>query len=308
LLAKYDIHVDFAQTCRLLRETRLHHCIGRDDRGVSETMPLLCSTGAFSRYPDYTDYRAVLTYGPQLDVDGLELMFYPQWAGQLDEIAAALRQSGLRFPALHVEKSVGTALGSLQEEEREQGLRMLEANCRLGHALGSRLLVFHLWGWPELDDRLEINLSYLRHCLDLAQRYGLVLAVETIPARHADPLSNVLRAVEQDTRTKVALDTEFLARYGQVEEALKAEWLWQEPIVRHVHIKDFEEALFSRENSRRYLHPGEGEIDFTSVFAALKAHNFHGNISLEASAINAEGVVNVEQLQKSLALLRRLID
>ncbi|HLI08723.1 MAG TPA: sugar phosphate isomerase/epimerase family protein [Ktedonobacteraceae bacterium] len=275
---------------------------------MSGTMPLLCSTGAFSRYPDYTDYRAVLTYGPQLAVDGLELMFYPAWVRQLDEVVATLGQSRLRFPALHVEKSVGTMLGSVQEEEREQGLRMLEANCRLGHALGTELLVLHLWGWPELDDRLEINLSHLAHCLDLAQRYGLELAVETIPARNADPLSNVLRAVEQDRRTKVALDTEFLARYGQVEEALETAWLWQEPIVRHIHIKDFEATLFSRENSRRYLHPGEGEINFAHVFAALKAHNFHGNISLEASAINAEGVVNVEQLQKSLHLLRQLIN
>lgn len=274
---------------------------------MSETMQLLCSTGAFSRYPDNTDYRAVLTYGPQLDVDGFELMFYPEWANHLDEIAAELGKSGLRFPALHAEKSVGTALGSLQEEEREQGLRMLEANCHLGSALGTGLLVLHLWGWPELDDRLEINLSYLGRCLDLTQSYGLELAVETIPARHADPLSNVLRAIEQDARAQVALDTEFLARYGQVQEALRAAWLWHEPIVRHIHIKDFEEALFSRENTRRYLHPGEGEIDFARVFAALKAHNFHGNISLEASAINADGVVNVERIQQSLTLLRRLI-
>lgn len=34
-------------------------------------MLLLCSTGAFSRNPDYIDYRAVLQYGPQLDVNGL---------------------------------------------------------------------------------------------------------------------------------------------------------------------------------------------------------------------------------------------
>ena len=275
---------------------------------MNETMPLLCSTGAFSRYPDYTSYHATLTYGPQLDADGFELMFYPEWASNLDEIAAQLKGSGLRFPALHAEKSVGTALGSLQEEERAQGLRMLEANARLGRALGAHLLVLHLWGWPELDDRLDINLHCLGRCLDLAEAYGLELAVETIPARHADPLSTVRRAIEQDARAKVALDTEFLARYGQLDEALAAEWLWQEPLVRHIHIKDFDSALFSRENNRRYLHPGEGEIDFARVFAVLKAHNFHGNISLEASAINADGIVDIQRIQQSLSLLRRLID
>lgn len=275
---------------------------------MNETMPLLCSTGAFSRYPRHTDYRATLNYGPQLDVDGFELMFYPHWAEQLDEITAQLKQSRLHFPALHAEKSVGTALGSLQEEERTQGLRMLEANARLGSALGTQLLVLHLWGWPELDDRLDINLQCLGRCLDLAESYGLELAVETIPGRRSDPLSNVRRAIEQDARAKVALDTEFLARYNQLDETLAAEWLWQEPLVRHIHIKDFDTTLFSRENDRRYLHPGEGEIDFAHVFAALKAHSFSGNISLEASAINAEGVVDVPRIQHSLALLRGLID
>ncbi len=275
---------------------------------MNETMPLLCSTGAFSRYPDYTSYHATLTYGPQLDADGFELMFFPEWASNLDEIAAQLKGSGLRFPALHAEKSVGTALGSLQEEERAQVLRMLEANARLGRALGAHLLVLHLWAWPELDDRLDINLQCLGRCLDLAEAYGLELAVETIPARQADPLSNVRRAIEQDARAKVALDTEFLARYGQLDEALAAEWLWREPLVRHIHIKDFDSALFSRENNRRYLHPGEGEIDFVRVFAALKARNFHGNISLEASAINADGIVDIPRIQQSLSLLCRLID
>jgi len=39
---------------------------------MSQPTQLLCSTGAFSRYPNYTDYRAVLKYGPQLAVDGFE--------------------------------------------------------------------------------------------------------------------------------------------------------------------------------------------------------------------------------------------
>jgi hypothetical protein len=38
---------------------------------------LLCSTGTFSRFPDLTSYQAILTYGPGLEVDGFELMFYP---------------------------------------------------------------------------------------------------------------------------------------------------------------------------------------------------------------------------------------
>jgi sugar phosphate isomerase/epimerase len=195
----------------------------------------------------------------------------------------------------------------MQPEELEPGLHMLEANCRLGKTLGTRLLVLHLWGWPELDDNIERNLHTLGRCLDLTERYSLELAVETIPSRRFDPLSNVRRAVAQDARTKIALDTEFLAHHHQLEEALDTAWLWREPYVSHIHIKDYDQTSFSRENSRRYLHPGEGDIDFAHIFATLKAHGFHGNISLEASALSHDGQVNIDQLRRSTSILRELI-
>ncbi len=50
---------------------------------MSEAMQLLCSTGTFSRDPDYTDYRAVLAYGPGLEVDGFEVMFYAGWYAEV---------------------------------------------------------------------------------------------------------------------------------------------------------------------------------------------------------------------------------
>ncbi|HEY5002587.1 MAG TPA: hypothetical protein VII61_05515, partial [Ktedonobacteraceae bacterium] len=78
---------------------------------MSQQIQILCSTGAFSRHPDYTDYRAILEYGPQLEVDGLELMFYPSWYPELERIATDLQRSGLKFPVIHTEKNIGVALG-----------------------------------------------------------------------------------------------------------------------------------------------------------------------------------------------------
>ena len=46
---------------------------------TDKTISVLCSTGAISRYPDRTDYRAILEYGADLDVDGFEVVFYPDW-------------------------------------------------------------------------------------------------------------------------------------------------------------------------------------------------------------------------------------
>ena len=267
-------------------------------------MQLLCSTGAFSRSPDYIDYHAALQYGPQLDIDGLELMFYTPWYEQIEAIAHTLQQSGLRFPVMHTEKNIGVALGKFNADEQERGVQWLSENCRLASLLGTKILVLHLWGWPELDDHLENNLASLSQCLDVAEQYELTLAIETIPCRHADLLSNVRRAVEKDNRCRIALDTEFLAQSNQLDEVFTSTWLWSPQHVLHTHIKDFDGHSFTSDGGRRYLHPGEGTIDFEHFFERLKQHNCEGYVSLESPAIDMNGHVDIERLRKSLQLMK----
>jgi sugar phosphate isomerase/epimerase len=247
-----------------------------------------------------------MQYGPTLDVDGLELLFYRQWYEQFDQVAADLLASGLRFPVMHAEKSIGPALGSSEREQRAEALRKLRENCRLGQQLGAGLLVLHLWGLPGSDERLECNLSLLGECLTFAADAGLTLAVETIPCVRADPLTNVRRAVEQDTRAQIALDTEFLALHGQLDEALASEWLWQEGHVAHIHIKDYDGQMADTSGYRRYLHPGEGQIDFPYFFGQLAQREFAGTITLEATVVQPDGRVDLPKLHASLANVRRM--
>jgi sugar phosphate isomerase/epimerase len=282
--------------------------MGEVQQGMSQQIQILCSTGAFSRHPDYTDYRSILEYGPQLEVDGLELLFYPSWYPELERVATDLQRSGLKFPVIHTEKNIGVALGRAQVSEREQGVRWLQENCWLGNRLGSRILVLHLWGWPELDDNLDNNLERLHDCADIAAGYDIELAIETIPCRKSDPLSNVRRAVERDERSRVALDTEFLAKHEQIETVFATEWLWSQALVRHVHIKDYDGQGFRNDGSRKYLHPGQGYIDFAHFFQGLKQHNFSGSISLEAPAIDQQGHVDIEMLRESLAFIQKSIE
>ncbi len=273
-----------------------------------ERMQLLCSTGAFSRFPELTDYQSILEYGPQLDVDGLEVMFFPGWTDDIENIATTLHESSLHIPAIHAEKGIGPALISPQPGEREQGWRWLQASCRLGQIVGSKTLIIHLWGLPDSDDRLAENLAVLPDCITMAEQHDLILAVETVPSRSGDTLGNVRRAVEHDNRCRVTLDTEFLALHGQLEAALQADWLWQDRRVPHIHIKDYDGALYSTDNYRRYLHPGEGTIDFHHFFAALKARHYEGAISLEASIVNRDGTRDLPRLKRSLELLRDYIN
>jgi len=183
----------------------------------------------------------------------------------------------------------------------------MQASCQLGNLLGANLLVFHLWGFPDYDEKIEQNLQQLEHCIKIAEEFELQLAVETIPCKREDPLSNVRRAIEQEPRIHLALDTEFLAMHNQLNTALTADWLWQENRVRHIHIKDYDGGLYSTDNFRRYLHPGEGCINFPKFFDTLRLRNFRGSISLETSVVNRDGIRDIQQLKKSLSILRELI-
>ena len=132
--------------------------------------------------------------------------------------------------------------------------------------------------------------------------------VETIPCRYNDPLSIIYRVVDQEPDVLVAFDTEFLAMHNQLEAALEADWLWQQNRVRHIHIKDYDGNLYSTDNFRRYLHPGEGNINFPKFFDALKLHNFSGDISLETSIVNQDGFRDIHKLKKSLSMLYEMLN
>lgn len=274
---------------------------------MNRSVQLLCSTGTFSRFPDLTDYRSILTFGTELEVDGFELMFYPAWTPEIEQIATELLKSQLRFPAIHAEKGIIPALVSSQPEEHEQGWQWMYASCQLGKSLGANLLIFHLWGLPDSDEKIEQNLQFLNDCLKITEDFGLTLVVETIPCKYNDPLSNIYQAVNQESDVFVALDTEFLAMHNQLEAALEADWLWQHNRVRHIHIKDYDGNLFSSDNFRRYLHPGEGNINFPKFFEALKLHHFSGYISLETSVVNHDGFRDMHKLKKSLSILHEML-
>lgn len=270
-------------------------------------MQLLCSSGAFGRYPILIDHLDITRYAPPLPVDGIEIMYYPEWTPRIDEIAADLLATGLRFPAIHAEKNAATALLSDDAEERARGRSWLAGSCRLGQLVGAHVAVFHLWGAPDSDNIIDKNLSILSECIDIAEEYEIELAIETIPCRKSTPLEVMQRVIERDSRSKVALDTEFLAIHSQIEPALDSPWLWSSGLVRHIHLKDYDGQQYTADGYRRYLHPGEGQLDFARIFARLRQLHFTGNLSLEASVVSPDGARDSALLQNSLTRLRAML-
>jgi sugar phosphate isomerase/epimerase len=270
------------------------------------TRPVLASTGIVTHLPEHTDHKAILEHLPKLGAAGYELQIQDAWYGHLDEVVEDLRASGLSFPAVHTDKVIGSALGSDDDEEAEDAIAKLEVNCRTAAALGAKTLVFHLWDLPSSDRNIERNLERLPACLDTAEAYDVVLAVETVEGVVGTPLANIRLATERDPRCRVTLDTEFLGFYGLLAESIEADWLWDANLVRHVHLKDFDGRLRDPVGARRYLLPGEGSLELQGFLAGLVEREYDGAITLEGSALTDSGELDAERLEQVAAVVQEL--
>ena len=266
-------------------------------------MPVLCSTGVFTQEPEWDDPALIYARAPRVPADGFEVLIYHDWYGVLDDVARHLRAIDRPCPVTHAEKSIGPLL----VDDRARALHRFEANCRFTRAIGAGTLVLHLWGMPHADARLDTQLDALSHLLDVADNHGLRLAIEAIPCRVHDPLSNIQRVIARDERAWVALDTEFLAMHEQLDAAMAADWLWTSGRVCHLHIKDYDGRQTDAEGRRRYLHPGEGTIDFPALVARLVARGYAGPISLEATVLDAAGSADLPRAWRSLSSLREMV-
>lgn len=268
---------------------------------------ITCSTGAITRWPDAMDAERLEHWCPSIRADSFEVMFYDRWYGQSDIIADRLRALGMRWVAVHAEKTIGPNLIADAPSTFESSLTALAENCRFARQLGAGVLVLHLWGLPDGDAQLDRQLAVLPQLIDIAEAEAVQLGIEALPCTVGTPMTNLERVLETDPRTRFVLDTEFLAIHNELDAALDAGWLWKENRVVHLHIEDFDGMLVDEEEHRRYLHPGEGDIPFNRWLRGLAMREYTGPIALEATVVDAAGEVDLPRLNTSLEQLRELV-
>jgi sugar phosphate isomerase/epimerase len=257
---------------------------------------ILCSTGAVTRHPTRAGHRLIAD-ARDLPCAGFELSIYPSWVEDAERVAREIAELGLPIETAHAEKTVGARLG----EGDTAAVDRLELSARIASEAGARLLVLHLWELPLGDRRFERNLELLPACADVAERHGLTLGIETIPCSVGSPLANVARAVELEPRCVAVLDTEFLAFHDELDDAPDAGLP-----VGHVHVKDSSGRARHDDPRLRYLLPGEGSLDIDGFLTRLSARGYDGTVTLEPSAVDPEGALDLTRLAEIAAALRRL--
>ncbi len=266
---------------------------------------VLCSTGAIITRFNGRDPRLVPQFAPQIDCDGFEVMLYPSWyeGGRLDEYVEFLSRSGLDFPVLHADKSIGELLSLGGEENLAEARRRFAVGCRAAQRLGSRLMVLHLWGGPASDREIERNIAELGGFTELAERCGVLLTVENVICAVSAPLEIIKRILALYPEAAFTIDTKMAEFHGELKDELDFAPLFEGSRAAHLHVNDYGGGLkdFS---DLRVLHPGSGHVDFESFFKKVLACGYEGFATVEATSVLPDGSIDTERLNDSLRKVR----
>lgn len=270
---------------------------------------IFCSTGAITHYPNFPDYKTILINANKINADGLELIIYPNWYNQIESITGKFCSSGLNFPVVHADKDIGPIITELYTVDYSNGMDILKLNCEVAKELNAKLMVLHLWGLPLSDDKFENNIAAFEKCLEIAESYGIRIAVETLPCRKSDPINNLRKLVEKYPQTKVVLDLRMLSYHDLLWTALETKWLWEKECAAHMHISDYKGKPYLMEGIKNCLFPGEGDIDFFRFFNMIKKLNYKGTLTLECASpsLVKNGTPDYDEINNSLSYIRENI-
>ncbi len=266
---------------------------------------ILCSTGAIIGRPNGRDYRLLESFSKELTCDGFEFMMYDSWYEVVDEIKVYLQGLNLSMPVLHCEKSIGEYISKGSDEEIGEAYRRFKINSDLAKSIGAEKLVLHLWDGLTSDSNFQSNLHAYEHLNEIALSYGLDLLIENVVCNVENPMKHLCELREKYPKVQFVFDTKMAAFHGQLEllYAEKYEWLWKNGHIRHYHVNDYGGGYMDWSNLRT-LPIGKGKVDIERFFKFINESGYSGDYTVEATAFNKEGIVDVKMLNEQFEYIR----
>ena len=268
---------------------------------------ILCSTGAVVGRLNGRDHRLIMRYAPLLRCDGMEFMMYNSWYENHLAVARELAASGVAFPVMHVEKSVGDRISRDQPGDVESAEREFTKNCEAANVIGARRLVLHLWGGVDSDRHIGRNIAEYARLAETARKHSLELTVENVVCSGAAPMTHLsaLRALYPDAA--FTIDTKMAAFHDQLALFARPEWawMWMERRIRHLHVNDYGGGYMDWA-SLKTLFIGDGHIDFVPFFETAGQFAYEDFLTCECTAMRPDGSVDIDRLNQSLDAVRAL--
>lgn len=262
---------------------------------------IYCSTGTVVGRDNQWNHRLFTDYGKEIEADGFELMMVNAYYEKLPTVIADAKASGLFFGVIHAEKDIGLYLGG-DEEDRREGLRLFDINCRVGCEIGAEKLVLHLWSGRRSDACLDNNLSALDALYEIAEGYGIRMLMENVPCAYRDPLTNLARVSMKRPDAAFVYDVRFGAFHEQNETILSSGAL-SDGRIDHLHVSDYVGPPHNFSSLRPIPHLGEGIIGLKTLLPRIAAC-YGGTVTLESPEILPDKCA-YEVINRDLQFIRR---
>lgn len=266
---------------------------------------ILISTGALIGRPNGRDYRLLKPLSEQLICDGYEFMMYSTWYDRVEEIVSFLRENNINTPAFHCQKSIGESISKGDVDNLKDAFEKFAVNVKMAQKIGSEKMVLHLWDGVTSDAHIENNIEAFGGLRDIAGEHEIDLCVENVVCNVNTPFVHWVQLAERYPDIHFIFDTKMAAFHGQLELLYQKEyeWLWKEGHIKHFHINDYGGGVMDWANLKT-LPIGKGHIDFDKFFAFVKRISYDDTFTIESTAFDSTGKVDVEMLNSQVEFIR----
>lgn len=255
------------------------------------------------------DYRLLEPLSRQLRCDGFEFMVDCPYYQETEVLKRFLQESGLYIPVVHCEKSIGENISMGKEAQWADAYEKFEINCDIAQSIGARMIVVHLWDGLTSDSNFQNNMAGYPRFNQIAQKYGLDLLVENVVCSVDNPMKHFCELNEVFPNVHFVFDTKMAAFHGQIDLLYETEyeWLWMGKQIRHFHVNDYSGGYMDWGNLKS-LPIGKGKINFKRFFDFIKKIGYDGFLTVEATAHNGAGGVEVDMLNGQFAYIRARLE
>ncbi|ERJ11013.1 sugar phosphate isomerase/epimerase family protein [Haloplasma contractile] len=256
---------------------------------------------------DFTDYTAIPMVISQLEVDGVELVFLPEWDTRfapitktsadwdscqkisVSDIANWIKQHQINVPSVHLNRDIGNLLCSNDLTLIKRGEKILEENLAAASTLKTEVVVLHLW--DTYKNKIDIIELYNR-VYEICKTYSLKLTIENIPLSDQTITTlqawSILKKLMPD-HYGFTLDLNWCSLYDNFEELLS-----MIKSIHNIHVQGYVNHHLN------IIEPRVGNLDLMSSISRLKNLNYNKYITLELSK-----AADLSDFTQALKLIRR---
>ena len=247
----------------------------------------------------------MVPFSKELKCDGFEFMMYTDWYEKIPDIVALVRENGISVPVYHAQKSIGENISKGGPDELADAFKRFAQNAEMAAALGAEKMVIHLWDGITSDCNIKSNLKAYAELRKIADANGVQLLVENVVCNCADPYTHWMELLERYPDVKFIFDTKMAAFHNQLDMLYEERnaFLWQQGHICHYHVNDYAGGYMDWANLRTLL-IGRGKLDFERFFAYIKKIGYDDTFTLEGTAFDQTGNVDIEALNAEVEFVR----